>query len=185
MAGNSQETLETISGYLAGGCGEYELQSTPGLWLQMSQNVLNLHDIFVKVLVALLEEWESPAARQLIDAADPFVVWLQDVRQKNYETYEVLDNIYRSLMAATMSTPGLTWIRQHHAMRAQLVTGPLGLNANQIAQLDEEYQERTARSLTAWTAYQSALSQLYELTPWEPPPMTAYVGLQPSLPSSH
>ncbi|AKN16439.1 hypothetical protein B586_07495 [Mycobacterium haemophilum DSM 44634] len=144
-------------------------------WRLLREEIMDLESRFNRMLVGLTAQWSGPVGLQMIEAAKPFLRWLNDLSVKLFETKEQIARIIGAYAHVYHTVVPTARINANRTRRAQLlVNDPLGQNAAEIAQLDEQYLRFWAHNGRAWERYRSELSDaLSQITPFPLPPPIA------------
>ncbi|KLO30721.1 PPE family protein [Mycobacterium haemophilum] len=163
---------EAIANYLRRGPGPTSMGRAACQWRVLRAEIMDLESRFNHMLLSLTTQWLGPIATQVIEAAKPFLRWLNDLSAKLFETKEQIFRIICAYLNAYHAVVSTARIAANHTRRAQLlVNDPLGQNAAEIAQLDEQYLRFWTHNGRVWERYRSELSDaLSQITPFPPPP---------------
>ena len=162
---------ETIANYLGSGPGPASMGRAADQWGLLCSEIMDLESRFNRMLVGLATEWSGPAALQLFVAATPLQRWLNYLGYQLGVTTNQIASITSAYVQAQLIVVRTATIDTNRTQRALLLVGdPLGLNANAIALLDDEYERYWARNGRVWEMYKSVVSKaLSKMTPFPSP----------------
>ena len=178
---------ETIANYIGSGPGPVSMQLAVRRWGLLVWEIMDLELRFNRMLVGLTAEWSGQVSLQVIAAAQPLLQWLHDLAHQLGATTNQINriiNAYRHAHHHVVPTAQIDANRTHRALL--LANDLLGLNAPEIARLDQQYERYWARNGREWDRYRSLLVKaVSKMTPFAPPsPIANNTGLVTSVSES-
>jgi PPE-repeat protein len=164
---------EVTSALIHSGPGAESLIEASGAWQQLGTNLEDSAENYVAALSSLSETWHGPSSAAMVQAAEPYLTWLQTTAQQAQQTAAsamAAAAAFNSVRAQVVPTAQVT------ANRMQLVqllaTNGFGRNLPAIAETEAEYQSMWANNSAAMSRYQTASAQASTLPQFSSPSST-------------
>ncbi|MCV7259002.1 PPE family protein [Mycobacterium shimoidei] len=166
---------EINSALMYAGDGSTSLQAAASAWNGLAAELNSAALGYEKVLTQLSsEEWLGPASASMVNAAAPYVAWLNATAAQAEQAAtqaRAAAAAYEQAFAATVP-PQL--VVANRAQTAQLVsTNVLGQNTPAITQLEAAYAEMWAQDAAAMYGYAAQSAAATNVTPFSAPTQIA------------
>lgn len=171
-------TPEVISDNIHNGLGTDSVLAAAKQWQLTIVELDRAANAFREVIGMLAEDWDGRATRRMAGAIAPLGRWLGKLERRAAQVHVALEHFhlaYKSACANTVHPNEITANREQlHQLMADSASG---LNAEQIADLQQQYQEFWARDVEAMRKYRDDLHRAVKLVPvWETPPKPGWRG---------
>ncbi|KLO25631.1 PPE family protein [Mycobacterium haemophilum] len=168
-----------------GGPGADSIEDAVRAWASLRREICDLGSQFDQILLCLMDDWSGPVAIRVIDAATPFLRWLDSLDAKLFATERHIRRIGRAFFNARRDAVHPILIDANRAQVLALTRdNEFGQNNAAIAALEDEYGRYWDQDGRAMWWYRQELSNaLSRLTPWQqPPPIANNTGLVQPVP---
>lgn len=171
---------EINSANIYAGPGPDSMLAAAVKWRNILPEMYYASESFRQILEKLQEQWASPSATQVANAAMAFQRWLVALAQHIDRTSNLafrLVDAYHHAHEMTVHPNAIAWNRVQ--LQQLMVTDLFGENAAAIAALEEQYQRFWVVDVEVIETYANEVRKaLSRLTPWKPPPpITNTAGL--------
>ncbi|MEB3031533.1 PPE family protein [[Mycobacterium] nativiensis] len=169
---------EISSGLVLSGPGAGSLVAAAAAWRQLGAGLDESADDCVAALSSLVGTWHGPTATAMVQAAEPYLIWLRSAAQRcrwAAASAQSAAAAFESVRAAVVPT---AQVAANRTRRAQLLAANrFGNYSAAIAENEGQYLGMWTNNTAAMTRYQAASAQATTLAAFNPPaPVTATAG---------
>ncbi|OSC27654.1 hypothetical protein B8W69_13310 [Mycobacterium vulneris] len=151
---------EVTSTLIHTGPGAGSLIEAAGAWQRLAVELENSVSTYASTLSSLIESWDGPSAMAMLQAVQPYLLWLRETAQQSAQMAMSAEAAASAFTAARSSIVPPAVVTANRTRLAQLLaTNRFGTNTAAIAQAEEEYQTMWANNSAAMTRYQATSSQ--------------------------
>lgn len=151
---------EVTSTLIHSGPGAGSLIEAAGAWQQLAVELENSVSTYASTLSSLIESWDGPSAMAMLQAVQPYLLWLRETAQQAAQLATSAETAASAFTAARASIVPPAVVTANRTRLAQLLaTNRFGTNTAAIAETENEYQTMWANNSAAMTRYQAASSQ--------------------------
>ncbi|MFZ1178606.1 MAG: PPE family protein [Mycobacterium sp.] len=157
---------EVTSTLIYTGPGASSLIEASGAWQQLAVELENSVAVYASTLSSLIESWNGPSAMAMVQAVQPYLIWLRTTAQQAQQmaaSTEAAAAAFTAVHSAVVPPAAVTANRTRLAQL--LATNRFGTNTAAIAQTEAQYQEMWANNSAAMSSYQAASAQLTQQQP--------------------
>ncbi|MGO9926332.1 MAG: PPE family protein [Mycobacterium sp.] len=161
---------EIISALIHTGPGAGSMIEASGAWQQLGVELENSVAVYASTLSGLIETWNGPSAMAMVQAVQPYLIWLRTTAQQSQQmaaSGEAAASAFASVRAAVVTPAQVTANRTRLAQL--LATNRFGSNTAAIAETEAEYQTMWTNNAAAMTRYQAASAQATALPQFSSP----------------
>ncbi len=157
---------EVTSTLIYTGPGASSLIEASGAWQQLAVELENSVAVYASTLSSLIESWNGPSAMAMVQAVQPYLIWLRTTAQQAQQmaaSTEAAAAAFTAVHSAVVPPAAVTANRTRLAQL--LATNRFGTNTAAIAQTEAQYQAMWANNSAAMSSYQAASAQLTQQQP--------------------
>ncbi|MGO9382930.1 MAG: PPE family protein [Mycobacterium sp.] len=161
---------EIVSALIHTGPGAGSMIEASGAWQQLGVELENSVAVYASTLSGLIETWNGPSAMAMVQAVQPYLIWLRTTAQQSQQlaaSAEAAASAFASVRAAVVTPAQVTANRTRLAQL--LATNRFGSNTAAIAETEAEYQTMWTNNAAAMTRYQAASAQATALPQFSSP----------------
>jgi PPE-repeat protein len=161
---------EIISALIHIGPGAGSMFEAAGAWQQLAVELENSVAGYASTLSGLIETWNGPSAMAMVQAVQPYLIWLRTTAQQSQQvaaSAEAAASAFTSVRAAVVTPAQVTANRTRLAQL--LATNRFGTNTAAIAATEAEYQTMWTNNAAAMTRYQATSAQATALPQFSSP----------------
>ncbi|MGB8210158.1 MAG: PPE family protein [Mycobacterium sp.] len=164
---------EVTSALIHSGPGAESFLAASGAWQQLGTNLEDSAENYLAALSSLGESWHGPSSTAMVQAAEPYLTWLQTTAQRAQQTASsamAAAAAFNSVSAAVVPTAQV--LANRTRLVQLLATNGFGRNLPAIAETESEYQTMWANNAAAMTRYQAVSAQASTLPQFTSPAST-------------
>ena len=164
---------EVTSALIHSGPGAESFLAASGAWQQLGTNLEDSAENYLAALSSLGETWHGPSSTAMVQAAEPYLTWLQTTAQQAQQTASsamAAAAAFNSVSAAVVPTAQV--LANRTRLVQLLATNGFGRNLPAIAETESEYQTMWANNAAAMTRYQAVSAQASTLPQFTSPAST-------------
>ena len=164
---------EVTSALIHSGPGAESFLAASGAWQQLGTNLEDSAENYLAALSSLGESWHGPSSTAMVQAAEPYLTWLQTTAQQAQQTASsamAAAAAFNSVSAAVVPTAQV--LANRTRLVQLLATNGFGRNLPAIAETESEYQTMWANNAAAMTRYQAVSAQASTLPQFTSPAST-------------
>lgn len=164
---------EVTSALIHSGPGAESFLAASGAWQQLGTNLEDSAENYLAALSSLGEAWHGPSSTAMVQAAEPYLTWLQTTAQQAQQTASsamAAAAAFNSVSAAVVPTAQV--LANRTRLVQLLATNGFGRNLPAIAETESEYQTMWANNAAAMTRYQAVSAQASTLPQFTSPAST-------------
>jgi PPE-repeat protein len=164
---------EVTSALIHSGPGAESFLAASGAWQQLGTNLEDSAENYLAALSSLGETWHGPSSTAMVQAAEPYLTWLQTTAQQAQQTASsamAAAAAFNSVSAAVVPTAQV--LANRTRLVQLLATNGFGRNLPAIAETESEYQTMWANNSAAMTRYQALSAQASTLPQFTSPAST-------------
>jgi len=161
---------EVTSTLIHSGPGAGSLIEASGAWQQLAVELENSVAVYASVLSSLIESWDGPSSMAMVQAVQPYLIWLRTTAQQSQQlaaSTQAAAAAFSSVRSAVVTPAQVSANRTRLAQL--LATNLFGTNTAAIAQTEAQYMSMWANNSAAMTSYQSASAQAVTLPRFSSP----------------
>lgn len=165
---------EVTSTLIHTGPGAGSLVEAAGAWQRLAVELENSVAGYTSSLSNLMEQWSGPSSMAMLQAVQPYLLWLRDTAQQTQQMAASAESAASAFTAVRSAVVPPAVVLANRTRLAQLLaTNRFGQNTASIAETENEYQTMWTNNSTAMTQYQAAATQATgQLTPFASPTTT-------------
>jgi len=164
---------EVTSALIHSGPGAESFLAASGAWQQLGTNLEDSAENYLAALSSLGETWQGPSSTAMVQAAEPYLTWLQTTAQQAQQTASsamAAAAAFNSVSAAVVPTAQV--LANRTRLVQLLATNGFGRNLPAIAETESEYQTMWANNSAAMSRYQALSAQASTLPQFTSPAST-------------
>jgi PPE-repeat protein len=164
---------EVTSALIHAGPGAESFLAASGAWQQLGTNLEDSAENYLAALSSLGETWHGPSSTAMVQAAEPYLTWLQTTAQQAQQTASsamAAAAAFNSVSAAVVPTAQV--LANRTRLVQLLATNGFGRNLPAIAETESEYQTMWANNSAAMSRYQALSAQASTLPQFTSPAST-------------
>jgi PPE-repeat protein len=164
---------EVTSALIHSGPGAESFLAASGAWQQLGTNLEDSAENYLAALSSLGETWRGPSSTAMVQAAEPYLTWLQTTAQQAQQTASsamAAAAAFNSVSAAVVPTAQV--LANRTRLVQLLATNGFGRNLPAIAETESEYQTMWANNSAAMSRYQALSAQASTLPQFTSPAST-------------
>jgi len=164
---------EVTSALIHSGPGAESFLAASGAWQQLGTNLEDSAENYLAALSSLGETWHGPSSTAMVQAAEPYLTWLQTTAQQAQQTASsamAAAAAFNSVSAAVVPTAQV--LANRTRLVQLLATNGFGRNLPAIAETESEYQTMWANNSAAMSRYQALSAQASTLPQFTSPAST-------------
>jgi PPE-repeat protein len=164
---------EVTSALIHSGPGAESFLAASGAWQQLGTNLEDSAENYLAALSSLGETWQGPSSTAMVQAAEPYLTWLQTTAQQAQQTASsamAAAAAFNSVSAAVVPTAQV--LANRTRLVQLLATNEFGRNLPAIAETESEYQTMWANNSAAMSRYQALSTQASTLPQFTSPAST-------------
>ena len=176
---------EVTSALIHSGPGAESFLAASGAWQQLGTNLEDSAENYLAALSSLGETWHGPSSTAMVQAAEPYLTWLQTTAQQAQQTASsamAAAAAFNSVSAAVVPTAQV--LANRTRLVQLLATNGFGRNLPAIAETESEYQTMWANNSAAMSRYQALSAQASTLPQFTSPASTTNPNGQAPLASA-
>ncbi|KKC03592.1 PPE family protein [Mycobacterium nebraskense] len=151
---------EVTSTLIHSGPGAASLIEAAGAWQSLGVELENSVAVYASVLSSLIESWDGPSSMAMLQAVQPYLIWLRETAQQAQQMATSAESAAVAFTAVRAAVVPPAVVAANRTLLAQLLaTNRFGQNTAAIAAAQDEYQTMWANNSAAMTRYQAASSQ--------------------------
>jgi PPE-repeat protein len=151
---------EVTSTLIHSGPGAGSLIEAAGAWQSLGVELENSVAVYAAVLSSLIESWDGPSSMAMLQAVQPYLIWLRETAQQAQQMATSAESAAVAFTAVRSAVVHPAVVAANRTQLAQLLaTNRFGQNTAAIAQTESQYQTMWANNSAAMTQYQAASSQ--------------------------
>lgn len=151
---------EVTSTLIHSGPGAGSLIEAAGAWQSLSVELENSVAVYASVLSSLIESWDGPSSMAMLQAVQPYLIWLRETAQQAHQIATSAESAAAAFTAVRSAVVLPAVVAANRTRLAQLLaTNRFGQNTAAIAATQDEYQTMWANNSAAMARYQAASSQ--------------------------
>lgn len=155
---------EVTSTLIHSGPGAGSLIEASGAWQRLAVELENSAAGYASALSSLIESWHGPSAAAMVQAVQPYLVWLHTTAQQAQQLAASTDAAAMAFTAVHSAVVPPSVVAANRTQLAQLLaTNRFGQNTAAIAATQDEYQTMWANNSAALSNYQAASAQTTQL----------------------
>ncbi|QZA08784.1 PPE family protein [Mycolicibacter heraklionensis] len=169
---------EVTSALVHTGPGARSLVEASSAWRQLGTYLDEYADDYVAALSSLVDSWRGHSAAAMVQAAEPYLVWLRATAQQCRRTAASIQRAAAAFETVRTAVTPTAAIKANRTRRVQLLaTNRFGTNSAAIAENESQYLGMWTTNTAAMTRYQAASAQATALPSFSTPtPATADTG---------
>ncbi len=151
---------EVTSALIHSGPGAGSLIEASGAWQRLGVELENSVAVYASVLSSLIESWNGPSSMAMVQAVQPYLIWLRTTAQQCQQmaaSAQAAAAAFNSVRSAVVPPAQVSANRTRLAQL--LATNRFGSNTAAIAETEAQYQAMWANNSAAMSRYQSASAQ--------------------------
>ncbi|OBI08944.1 PPE family protein [Mycobacterium scrofulaceum] len=151
---------EVTSTLIHSGPGAGSLVEAAGAWQSLAVELENSVSVYASVLSSLIESWDGPSSMAMLQAVQPYLIWLRTTAQQAHQMATSAESAAAAFTAvrAAVVPPAVVAANRTRLMQL-LATNRFGQNTAAIAETQDEYQTMWANNSAAMSRYQATSSQ--------------------------
>ncbi|WP_322859617.1 PPE family protein [Mycobacterium europaeum] len=151
---------EVTSTLIHSGPGAGSLIEAAGAWQNLAVELENSVAVYASALSSLIESWNGPSSMAMLQAVQPYLIWLRETAQQAQQTAASAESAAVAFTAVRAAVVHPAVVAANRTRLAQLLaTNRFGQNTAAIAATQDEYQTMWANNSAAMTRYQATSSQ--------------------------
>lgn len=151
---------EVTSTLIHTGPGAASLIEAAGAWQSLGVELENSVAVYASVLSSLIESWDGPSSMAMLQAVQPYLLWLRDTAQQAQQMATSAESAAVAFTAVRSAVVTPAQVAANRTRLTQLLaTNLFGHNTAAIAQTENQYQTMWANNSSAMTRYQAASNQ--------------------------
>lgn len=151
---------EVTSTLIHSGPGAGSLIEAAGAWQNLAVELENSVAVYASALSSLIESWNGPSSMAMLQAVQPYLIWLRETAQQAQQTAASAESAAAAFTAVRAAVVQPAVVAANRTRLAQLLaTNRFGQNTAAIAATQDEYQTMWANNSAAMTRYQATSSQ--------------------------
>lgn len=151
---------EVTSTLIHSGPGVGSLIEAAAAWQSLAVELENTVSGYASSLSSLIESWDGPSAMAMLQAVQPYLLWLRGTAQQAQQMAASAEAAALAFGDVQASVVHPSVVAANRTRLAQLLaTNRFGQNTAAIAATQDEYQTMWANNSAAMTRYQAASSQ--------------------------
>ncbi|ORB70020.1 PPE family protein [Mycobacterium scrofulaceum] len=151
---------EVTSTLIHSGPGAGSLIEAAGAWQNLAVELENSVAVYASALSSLIESWNGPSSMAMLQAVQPYLIWLRETAQQAQQTAASAESAAAAFTAVRAAVVQPALVAANRTRLAQLLaTNRFGQNTAAIAATQDEYQTMWANNSAAMTRYQATSSQ--------------------------
>ncbi|CQD19613.1 PPE family protein [Mycobacterium europaeum] len=151
---------EVTSTLIHSGPGAGSLIEAAGAWQNLAVELENSVAVYASALSSLIESWNGPSSMAMLQAVQPYLIWLRETAQQAQQTAASAESAAVAFTAVRAAVVHPAVVAVNRTRLAQLLaTNRFGQNTAAIAATQDEYQTMWANNSAAMTRYQATSSQ--------------------------
>ncbi len=151
---------EVTSTLIHSGPGAGSLIEAAGAWQNLAVELENSVAVYASALSSLIESWNGPSSMAMLQAVQPYLIWLRETAQQAQQTATSAGTAAAAFTAVRSAVVTPAVVAANRTRLAQLLaTNRFGQNTAAIAATQGEYQTMWANNSAAMTQYQATTSQ--------------------------
>ncbi len=161
---------EVTSVLIYSGPGAGSLVEASGAWQQLAVELENSVAVYASVLSSLIESWNGQSAAAMVQAVEPYLVWLRSTAEQAQQMAVSAEAAAAAFTAVRSTVIPPAVVSANRTRLAQLLaTNGFGTNTAAIAQTEAQYQEMWVNNSAALSTYQAASAQATTLPQFSSP----------------
>ncbi len=151
---------EVTSTLIHAGPGAGSLIEAAGAWQRLAVELENSVATYASTLSSLIESWDGPSAMAMLQAVQPYLIWLRETAQQSAQMANSAEAAASAFTAVRSAVVHPTVVSANRTRLAHLLaTNRFGTNTAAIAETENEYQTMWANNSAAMSRYQASSSQ--------------------------
>lgn len=151
---------EITSALIHSGPGAGSLIEAAGAWQRLGVELENAVAGYASSLSSLIESWDGPSSMAMLQAVQPYLIWLRETAQQAQQLAASADTAATAFSSVRAQVVHPTQVTANRTRLAQLLaTNRFGSNTAAIAATEDEYQTMWANNSAAMSRYQATSSQ--------------------------
>lgn len=151
---------EVTSTLIHSGPGAGSLIEAAGAWQNLAVELENSVAVYASALSSLIESWNGPSSMAMLQAVQPYLIWLRETAQQAQQTAASAESAAAAFTAVRAAVVQPAVVAANRTRLAQLLaTNRFGQNTAAIAATQDEYQTMWANNSAAMTRYQATSAQ--------------------------
>lgn len=169
---------EVTSALVHNGPGARSLIEGSAAWRQLGTYLDEYADDYVAALSSLVDSWRGRSATAMVQAAEPYLLWLRATAQQCRRTAASMQQAAAAFEAVRTAVAPTAAIKANRTRRVQLLaSNRFGTNSAAIAENESQYLGMWTNNTSAMTRYRAASAQATTLPSFSPPaPATTNSG---------
>jgi PPE-repeat protein len=161
---------EVTSALIHSGPGAASLIEASGAWQRLSVELENSVAVYASVLSSLIESWNGPSAMAMVQAVQPYLIWLRTTAQQSQQMAASAEGAAAAFNSVRSAVVLPAQVSANRTRLAQLLaTNRFGSNTAAIAETEGQYQAMWANNSAAMGRYQAASAQATTLPQFSSP----------------
>lgn len=155
---------EVTSTLIHSGPGAGSLLEASGAWQRLGIELENSAAVYASSLSSLIESWHGPSATAMVQAVQPYLIWLRTTAQQAQQLATSTEAAATAFTAVHSAVVSPSVVAANRTRLAQLLaTNRFGQNTAAIAATQGEYETMWANNSAALSNYQAASAQTTQL----------------------